>query len=264
MIDVDLYLKRIGFEGRAEVSRDCLFALQKAHMLRVPFENLDVYMGRPLSLDPSDLFYKIVTQRRGGYCFELNSLYGAVLREIGFDITPLLARVWLRDPAQVPPRNHMLHVVKIDGITYTTDVGFGGRTTRIPLEVSKSEQIDDGDGYVRLSTCPYEYMLQRRTDEGWDNQYSFTLEPAIESDILVANHFTETHPSSHFRHNRFIGRFTDTGRNGLVDLSFTQRDGDVVTEKKLAGADEWLAFIEVEFGLILDVAKNEKAKLLAI
>jgi N-hydroxyarylamine O-acetyltransferase len=261
-MDVDLYLKRIGFDGSVDVSLECLFALQKAHMLNVPFENLDVYMGRPLSLDPCDLFDKIVTRRRGGYCFELNTLYGAVLREIGFNITPMLARVWLRDPAEVPPSNHMLHRVVIDGVHYTTDVGFGARTTRIPLDISQSTQIDDGDGYVRLSNSPYGHMLQRRTDEGWDNQFSFTQERAIQSDILVGNHFTETHPSSHFRHNRFIGRFTETGRNGLVDLNFTRRDGDQVIAKSLAGAEEWLAFIENEFGLVLDLTKTEQARLL--
>lgn len=262
-MDVDLYLNRIGFEGRAVVSLDSLFALQKAHMLNVPFENLDVYMGRPLKLDPEDLFDKIVTHRRGGYCFELNTLYGAMLRAIGFDVTPVLARVWLRDPPEVPPLTHMLHAVEIDDQIYISDVGFGGLTTRIPLSTSNLTPVDDCVGLIRLNPCDYGHMVQRQTPDGWENQFSFKSEPAILSDILQGNHFTETHPSSHFRHNRFIGLFTETGRNGLVDLNFTSRAGETLTDANLKDADEWIDFIEAEFGLVLDLSDSEKDRLLS-
>ena len=172
-MDIDLYLQRIGFEGQAEASLECLFALQKAHMLNVPFENLDVYMGRPLSLDPDDLFDKIVHKNRGGYCFELNTLYGAALREIGFEVTPLLARVWLRNPPQVPPLTHMLHKVAIDGEAYISDVGFGGLTTRVPLNISNPAPVDDCVGLIRLHPTEYGQMVQRETSEGWENQFRF-------------------------------------------------------------------------------------------
>ena len=262
LMNLDLYLNRIGFKGPATVSLSCLFGLQRSHMLNVPFENLDVYMGRPLKLDPADLFEKIVTHRRGGYCFELNTLYGAALREIGFDVTPILARVWLRNPPQTPSLTHMLHKVSIDGQIYISDVGFGGLTTRIPLNISNPVPVDDQVGLIRLHPCEFGQMVQRQTPDGWENQFSFTGEPAVLSDVLQGNHFTETHPSSHFRHNRFIGLFTEQGRNGLSDLNFTSRAGDELTEKTLANADEWIAFIEQEFGLILDLTKQEKDKLL--
>jgi len=261
-MNLDLYLNRIGFDGPATVSLDCLFELQRAHMLNVPFENLDVYMGRPLKLDPENLFDKIVHKRRGGYCFELNTLYGAALREIGFDVTPILARIWLRNPPETPSLTHMLHKVNIGDQTYISDVGFGGLTTRVPLNISNPAPVDDCVGLIRLHPCAYGQMVQRQTPDGWENQFSFAGEPAILSDILQGNHFTETHPSSHFRHNRFIGLFTEQGRNGLFDLNFTSRAGEALTEKSLADADEWVAFIEQEFGLVLDLSKDEKEKLL--
>ena len=125
-MDIDRYLDRIGVGARPAPSLAALKVLQRAHMMTTPFENLDVFMRIPLSLSIDDLFDKIVVRRRGGYCFELNTLFGALLRGLGFDATPVLGRVWLRDQPAPPPRCHLLHLVMTGGRRMIVDVGFGG------------------------------------------------------------------------------------------------------------------------------------------
>jgi len=112
------YLARIGLQTKPQADLAGLRLLQDHHMRYVPFENLDVVLGRPLNLSRKALFEKIVTHSRGGYCFELNTLYASLLEEIGFAPIPMLARVWLRDPPETPPRTHLVYRVKIDGVDW--------------------------------------------------------------------------------------------------------------------------------------------------
>ena len=131
------YLERIGLSGAPPPTLDGLCLLQDHHMRHVPFENLDVLLGRPLNLSPEALFDKIVTRKRGGYCFELNTLYAQLLGEIGFDPVPMMARVWLRDPIDPPPRTHLVNRVKIDSedwicLLYTSPSPRDGLLSRMP------------------------------------------------------------------------------------------------------------------------------------
>ena len=263
-MDTDAWLQRIGIARPASNDFDALHTLQWAHMRSVPFENLDVYLGRPLALSPTALFDKVVHRRRGGYCFELNTLFAAMLRTLGFRLKPHLARVWLRDPVGIPARNHLAHTVEIDGRRVLTDVGFGGRAPRRPLHIDDPAPVDDGDGPVRVITMPeFGYVVERFYDEAWQRQYSFLLEPAYDADIRVANHFTATHPSSHFTQGRFVGRFTDVGRNGLVDRQFTVRRGASNDVRELVDDAAWLSCLETLFGLRLKMTPDERQRLLA-
>jgi hypothetical protein len=142
----DAYLARLGIISPEAPSLAFLQRLQRAHVQAIPYENLDVLSGRPVSLDPSDLYRKIIVGARGGYCFELNILFGWLLRELGYAPEFRMGRVWLRDPDAVPPRNHGTHVVQIEGGAVIADVGFGGRAPRRPLDLAKRDvSIDDGD-----------------------------------------------------------------------------------------------------------------------
>ncbi len=142
----DAYLARLGFDRPEAPTLESLQRLQRAHVQTIPYENLDVLAGKPVSLDPIDLFRKIIVGRRGGYCFELNTLFGWLLRELGYDLEFRMGRVWLRDPGKVPPRNHGTHVVHLQGRTVITDVGFGGRAPRRPLDIAvRDVSIEDGD-----------------------------------------------------------------------------------------------------------------------
>ena len=222
---ITAYLTRLRLSGSPPPpTLATLERLQRAHMLAVPFENLDVYHRIPLSLKPADLHDKIVRRRRGGYCFELNGHYADLLRALGFSVSPRLARVWLRAPAETPTRNHLLHVVTIDGHDYLTDVGFGGLTARRPVPIDTDAWFDDGEGRVRLRPdATFGRMLEREVDGEVQPQYSFDESHVAPQDIAAANHWMEHHPVSHFSENRFVARFTEDGRVGMYDTALTTR-----------------------------------------
>src|SRR5262249_26883142 len=125
--DLDAYLARIGYAGPRAPTAEGLHDVHAAHALAIPFENLDILLGRGVSLDPARLAAKLVDARRGGYCFEHNSLIAAALRELGFIVEILGARVRMGPPRpNLPPRTHCLLRVTIDGAPWLADVGFGG------------------------------------------------------------------------------------------------------------------------------------------
>ncbi len=260
--DTQAYLAHIGYTGSTDPSLQTLTALQRRHMQAVPFENLDVFVGRPLDLSPQALFDKVVRKRRGGYCFELNTLYAELLRSLGFAPIPVLARVRLHNPAQSTPRTHLTHLVEVAGTVYLTDVGFGGMTSRIPLPIEGRGAVDDGEGRVRVTDHQAgEYLLEREKDGGWIQQYSFEIREAIPADIRVNNHFTETHPDSHFVGERFVGRFTEKGRIGLHENQFIERIGQQVVKTQEISDGDWADFVAERFDLIPDYTGAELAKL---
>lgn len=200
MTDSDLtkYLDRINLEG-CTTDLEGLTNLQIHHKENIPFENLDVVVGRKISLEYPDLFDKLISKKRGGYCFELNTLYFELLKTLGFSPRPVLGRVWLSNPMTTPPRNHLAHLLDLDGKTYITDVGFGGLISRIPLDIHVSDRVNDGDGMVRI--IPFskqQFMIQRETENGWADQYSFENLLISQEDIVISNHYMSTHPNSHF------------------------------------------------------------------
>lgn len=255
---VAAYLSRIGLSATPPPpTLATLERLQRAHMQTVPFENLDVFHRVPLSLAPADLHDKIVRRRRGGYCFELNGYYAALLRALGFDVSPRLARVWLRDPPETPTRNHLAHVVTIDERPYLTDVGFGGYTARAPFPIDTDAWYDDGEGRVRVVAEPtYGRMFEREVDGEPQPQYSFDESHVAHQDILAANHWMEHHPVSHFRENRFVALFTEDGRVGMHDTTLTTRhyrDGchEKTTEEVGADEENYARVLEERFGIVL-------------
>ena len=263
IVNTQHYLARIGSTDCSN-NFDGLKTLQEHHMMAVPFENLDVVVGRDINLDPQSLYSKVVEKRRGGYCFELNLLYAVLLRQLGFHPKPVLGRVWLRDPAELPPRNHLAHLVDIEGTTFVTDVGFGGMAARIPLDIHSSMKVADRDGFVRvIPIATSEYMVQRKVGEDWANQYSFEDIPVSKDDIEIANFYMSKSPSSHFYNHRFVGLFTDTGRVGLFENGFTQRVGtELVSTEQIEDGEAWLSCLESRFGLDVDFDSGERKKLI--
>lgn len=134
---IEKYLDRIGFHGSLDGSAKTLADLQERHLHTVPYENLDILEGRALSLDPQELYQKIVIRQRGGYCFETNALFGWLLRELGYTVTDLVARFWRDEPNLPPKRRHHVLKVEAEGAHYLCDVGVGGIVPRRPLSLSK-------------------------------------------------------------------------------------------------------------------------------
>lgn len=250
----DAYLQRLGVSVGQGPSLRLLQQLQRAHVQTIPYENLDVLAGKGISLDPVCLFRKIIVGHRGGYCFELNALFGWLLRQIGFDVEFRMGRVWLRDPEAVPPRNHGTHVVLMDGRKVIADVGFGGRAPRRPLDLSVIGQaVDDGDALDEplqiIDAGEYGVMIQRRLAGIWSNQFSLEPIAAHAADLEVANHFQSTASTSHFRHHLFVGLFRHDGRDGLFDTRLSRRRGGETAITTLTSVDQLAQTLDQVFGI---------------
>ena len=251
--EVDAYLARIGLRARPAADRDGLAALMTAHLLSVPFENLDIQLGRGVVLDPDHLFEKIVRRRRGGYCYELNGLFGRCLDALGFDRRPVSARVWYRDPPETPGLTHTLNVATLPEGEVLADVGFGGTTARVPLLLPEQDVTlaEDEDGQVRLRRFdPHGFLIERRTPEGWQAQFSTDAREAYPSDAALGSHYMSTHPSSHFVTGVVVGLFTPEGRDGLTGRTLTVRRS-WETERRELTDDAVRATLTERFGLDL-------------
>lgn len=252
------YLKRIKLEA-CDTNLAGLTALQEHHTQNIPFENLDIVVGRKITLDYDRLFKKVILSNRGGYCFELNVLFATLLNSFGFSVKPVLGRVWLSNPLNTPPRNHLALLVELDGKVYVTDVGFGGLVTRFPLDIHQSTPVNDKDGVVRvLPIHDDQFMVQRQGEKGWENQYSFETRDISEEDIEIAHYYMSTHPNSHLIHHKCVGRNTDLGRIGLFNNKFTiRKEGKIVNKTRVDFDGAWRQILENEFLIHLDFSAEE-------
>jgi N-hydroxyarylamine O-acetyltransferase len=222
--------------------------------LAIPFENLDIPLGRGINLDRRALFDKLVAGHRGGYCFEQNALFLGMLEALGFTARPLLARVWLRtapdDP--VPPRTHTLNLVVVDGADYIADVGFGASyAPPMPLVADEVTAGPDGMRHRLVRHREHGWMLQRDSGSGWERQYSFTTEPAYPADLETANHFTATLPNSRFTRLRMVTRALPDGYASLIDRQLSISHGKESDTVEVAGPNEYRQLLDELFGLRL-------------
>jgi N-hydroxyarylamine O-acetyltransferase len=250
--ELDAYLVRIGYDGPREPTAPVLHALTAAHTRSVPFENLDVLLGRPIELTPDALVAKLVEQRRGGYCFEQNGLFLLVLTALGFTATPLSARVRLDRPRDVvPPRTHLLLRVELDGATWLTDVGIGGVSLTSAIRFVPDVEQDTPHEPRRVVREDGRWFHQVRLGERWGDVYEFTGEEMPLVDREVANWFTSTHPRSHFRGRLMVARAGEDGRRlTLTDAEFKVRGRDGRADTRPIGsAPELLEVLAEHFGL---------------
>lgn len=249
--DIEAYLRRIGLDSMVSADEEGLEVLHRAQVYAIPFENFNILLGRGVSLEPRTLFDKLILQRRGGYCFELNGLFLRVLRHAGFRARPLLARVHLR--GEPGGRTHQLSLVTAGGRDWIADVGFGSNGLRAPIPF-ELDQISDQDGYrYRLAHAgPFGTMLQLEQENGWQDLYSFDLGYVNQADIELSNHYTSTHPGCFFTWARVVNLPRRTGRISLMDFSLTEIDGEKVRETSLEAGPAYLEALERYFGIRLD------------
>jgi N-hydroxyarylamine O-acetyltransferase len=195
--DLAAYLARIGLAAPPPVTAAGLAELHLAHATHIPFENLDVLLGRPIRLDAESLQRKLVADRRGGYCFEQNMLLAAALEAVGFRLTKLAARVRYR-ANRLLPRTHMLLLVEADGGPWVVDVGFGGSGLLVPLQLAPGREQTQFLWTYRLVEESGTWLLQSKRPDGWQDFYVFTLEPQEAVDYEVASYYVSTHPDSAF------------------------------------------------------------------
>jgi N-hydroxyarylamine O-acetyltransferase len=246
--DLDAYLERIGATAPLAPSAEALADLQQAHVGAIPFENLDILLGRPIPLDLESLQAKLVTARRGGYCFEQNTLFQAILDRLGFEVTPLAARVRV-GTTTVRARTHMLLRVDLAEGRFVADVGFGadGPLRSLPLEEGREHWL--GPMGHRLRREHALWVLEGYVDGGWADLYAFTLEPQYPIDFEMANHFTSTHPRSAFVNSLTAQRSWPERRVILRNRDLTVREGRVGETTTIRDPEHLLEVLERHFGL---------------
>ena len=225
-IDLAAYLARIGFSGTPAPDLATLSAIQALHPLAIAFESLDPLLGRPVSLDLADLQAKIVSGRRGGYCFEKNALFVAALEQIGFKVQRLAGRVRWNMPPETPPtpRSHMLLKVELPEGPFIADVAFGGQVHTAPLRLAPGEAQVTSHGQFRIVTFEDGYQMEALAGEDWRAAYRFNLEPAMKADYETANWYTSTHPRSIFRNNLILAIVDKTARHTVLNRVYTRWD----------------------------------------
>jgi N-hydroxyarylamine O-acetyltransferase len=246
-LDLDAYLRRIGHAGALAPTRGVLDEVHLAHATHIPFENLDVHLGRPIRIDLASVQAKLVGARRGGYCFEQNTLLAAVLERIGFPVKRLLARVRL-GASRILPRTHMVLEVEVDGSPWLADVGFGTVGILLPMPLAAGEAVRQFAWTFRLAEEPGLWVLQGRQGDDWLDLYAFTREPQYPVDFEMANWYTSTHPDSRFVHTVIVQRSTLDTRFLLRNRELTLVCGEQTTTRTL-GEEEVLRVLAESFGL---------------
>jgi N-hydroxyarylamine O-acetyltransferase len=223
-IDLQAYLRRIGWEGALVPDMSTLQAIVTAHVAAIPFENLNPLLGLPVSLEPAALERKLVREGRGGYCFEQNLLLQAVLREIGFEVSGLIARVlWTQPEDAITAQSHMLLRVEMAGESWLVDVGFGGQTLVgvlwLQADIEQATQLEP----YRLVQVEGDWRMQSLVRGQWLTLYRFDLRPVPLIDYVVANHYVSTHPDSKFVNHLNVARTLSDSRLSLRNREFTVR-----------------------------------------
>jgi N-hydroxyarylamine O-acetyltransferase len=253
MLDLDAYFARIGWTGGRAPSLDVLSGLCLRHTASIPFENLEILLDRPIRLDLASLQEKLVTRRRGGYCFEQNALFQAVLLALGFRVTPLSGRVRLGVPPDVAtPRTHMLLRVDLDEGLYLADVGFGFTPTG-PLRLEDGREQALHLSTYRLVRDGATWTLQIRHPEAFTPAYVFTEEPCSPIDYVVANHYTSTHPDSFFTQAPLVMRHDpeNGARYILRGREWSVRRGADVATHPVSGSSEAVDLLARHFRIEL-------------
>jgi N-hydroxyarylamine O-acetyltransferase len=261
--DVDLaaYFIRVGYDGPRTASLQVLERLHRLHPEAIPFESLDPLLGRPVQIDPASIQSKLVGSARGGYCFEHNGLMLAVLRTMGFKVTPLAARVVWMEPEGVPgpPLTHMLLKVDLPDGPHLVDVGFGGQSPTAPLRLEPDIEQATAHGAYRLVQAGREFVLQTRLPDRWAPMYRFSEDAQSARDYELYNWFTATHPGSRFTRNLIAARVSGQERISLLNAELTRYAPEGVKERRvLAGPAEIHDALTGVFGLAVELPEIER------
>ncbi len=249
-LDLDAYLTRIGHRGPTTIDHASLSALLLAHMTRIPFENLDVLLGRPISLELDALQAKLVHAGRGGYCYEHATLFAAVLEKLGFTVATHSARVTMMRPKHESPRTHMFLTVELRDGTYVVDPGFGGLAPRVPLHLDGRPAEYGGDEHW-LSRDSNEYVLEARTPERIVGAWTSTLSRDFPVDFEMANYFTSTHPISPFTTRLMMRTYSADARVTIANRTVTRHRNGASEVTQLADGAALRAAVARDFGFDL-------------
>ena len=248
---VRAYLDRIGYQGGTEPTAENPSAIQYAHLLAVPYENLDILRKKRISLSLDDIYEKVVVNHRGGYCFELNKLFGWLLRELGYKVTDYVARYW-RGENTTPTRRHQVLSVIIPSTEeeYLCDVGVGAVIPMYPLPIRFGEEFDqNGPVYAFRQDENHGIMLIERHDGAWRDVYSFTREVQFEPDFMFASFWCEFAKDSVFNKQNMLSIRQEGGRRLTLDGNTFRIFSPAGVEEKELSDSEVQEVIQTVFGI---------------
>jgi N-hydroxyarylamine O-acetyltransferase len=253
-MDVQAYLHRIRYEtpltpGVDRPGIDLLRALHRAHLFAVPFENLDIALGREIVCDEARILRKIVNEHRGGFCYELNGAFGALLRALGFRVTLLSARVAREDGSDGPEFDHLTLRVDLEE-PWLADVGFGDCFLE-PLRLDSPMAQVHGGRIYRLTSIDSAFALEVMAEGKWKREYAFTLQPREFSEFSGMCHYHQTSSESHFTQQRICSLATPEGRVTLSGEKLIETRGGTRQEALLTADPDWRAQLSERFGVTL-------------
>ncbi len=253
-MELAAYLARIRYSQPIKPDVETLHGLQLAHMLTVPFENLDIGRKRLIRLDLASLFDKIVVQRRGGFCYELNGLFAHLLREIGYEVTYLNARVFNRQGELGIDFDHLALLVQVPNVNtrWLVDVGFGD-SFHEPLNIEERGEQVQGLRSYRLEEASTGFITWQKNYDGlWERQYFFDLQPhRFPGEYESACLYHQTSPRSSFTRGRIISKVTSDGRVSLEDGRLILTKNGERSERPFENEEEFHALLKQYFGITL-------------
>jgi N-hydroxyarylamine O-acetyltransferase len=262
LFNADRYFDRIGWRrtpATTSPTLETLTALMRAHIGRIPFENLDVLLGLGIRLDLDSVYAKLVESKRGGYCFEHSTLFRAALEHVGFQPVAHAARVVMITARQSAPRTHMFLSVALDGTTYVLDPGFGGHGPLVPLPLIENVETRDGPDVHRFVRRDGEWLLEAKIGDGMSPLWMSTLEPESQIDFVMGNHFTSTWPESGFVQRLMLRALTPDGRRvSVMNRDVTVAKNGTFEKSQLSDRAELRALLQREFGI--DLPEVERLK----
>jgi len=244
------YLERIGL-GDAELAADqgSLRLLQRSHLLTIPFENLDIHWKRPIVLDIDRFFDKIVVEKRGGFCYELNGLFNQLLLSLGFITKLVSARVFHADGTIGPEFDHAAIIVTIGEDEFLADVGFGDFTAE-PLRFVLDQEQHDANGVFTIRRFDDEYLeVAKRDGESWHGNYLFSETARDLSEFSAMCDFQQYSPESHFTKGKLCSIMTETGRRTLTDRAYVVTTCGNRTETTVSSNEDFEKSLMREFGI---------------
>lgn len=249
--NIDLYLKRLGYDTPPSPTLDTLRELQSRHTATFPFETLSTMLWVPVPIDLPSVEHKVLHEGRGGYCYELNNMFLSLLQQLGFEARGITGRVVMGGPEDaLTARTHRLSLVTLDGVRYIADVGFGGMVPTAPLRLDTEEEQPTGHEPYCIVRKDSSYALRAKVAGEWRPMYVFDLQVQSDIDYQIGNWYVSTHPDSPFRGQLKVARTGPGVRRTLNNGSYAiHRMGQESERRQLADADEVIAVLEREFDI---------------
>ncbi len=250
VMDVEKYLSRIGIKEIPETNLEQLFYLQQQHLLHIPFENLNIPLGKKIILDYKTLYEKAVLKNRGGFCYEINGLFHYLLKEIGFKVRMISAKVQRDDGSYGPEFDHMANIVTLGDEQWLVDVAFG-RFSFQPLKFELDTLQEDGRGLYKVTKYDTDYFAveTKRGDAAWKIGYLFSFDERVLSDFEDMCHYQQTSKDSNFTKRWIITIPTKKGRVTLTNTKLKIEESGSVEESEIDSKEMFCKALEKYFGM---------------